>query len=1441
MTSTSSRSHLTGTVEYRLDLGGGGASPSAGTKRPRPTSKGDANVGKNVSWVHNTGYFFIPDGDANGWSDSATPTSQGSTSRRRRDRRGYPIVYPYSCIDTICKAAIAGCRVKITRYDWVNFGNTSIDEEDSDDEHSDDEDDSEMPLASQGTTESSSSFASTSSGGPVAYSAKVLEIRRGGMSFAELDGGMLVGGKHGPSTKQSASKENEESPPMTLSMFAELETKIRSTSKSSGGGGGAQGRSSSERYSVTARIDATSAIIATLPSDPFALVEMYEDAPQGSNEAPLSAVAVLRGRSALAAHVALQPGAMVTFTNVLRQRWHIPKSFEEGKFDAATAARLKNRAPSHVFVVNNGRSIGWCLDDGPGSNLSDSLTKNVERFGQIPPLPSTPMPLVAVQGLVTSVRRASLGAAGEIIHSISIDSLDGQRSKLYLTYYPLSPELIWGIRRGVYIRAINVQPVDGGTWGDCENNCRVLGASIRSTVLILHPARREDEENRLSSTSSNLLLTQAPERPQISATKCKPFTFMNMKLTFDEMEWREQLRAVWYDKSDLESVTDDAFDTIFRNLLAQHEKTTKAEYGASKQKQNEKSKRKRKTKRDAYVEFFYHPCDGDFLLDERPAWPIVTPLIRIRDACVGEVKRLLEKYGNATLPNPANQRQKLVMRSGWTASKCFQKESLSEILVNKKCDESINLYACGVAGSKLLSLRDGSCQLPVCLGICDEDASSSNLTSHLLASCGMNVQSGAIVALPISSVVVSCICLGPKPRDSSPDHGVIQYLPVPTAIDDLTSGSCAIFIAKDLLFIASVHIRWNGPQTIRRSSSGKSKRILITIQESLGGGGPNVDTNITNDTSNIFVAGRLVRHRFGLRKIQHDAYKGCVLTLSHLSLHRDNFNGEGVEEGYANDESCDVQSIELKLTTNNIQGQATRRMRQTIRQLLQRVEEVDSKNHTALVSYSASDDQVGLATAWWFIAEDARYAPLLCGGRDESQTMSGAQFSGVYVRFPLAARETSRHGYRRFQCNLDGVVSFAVGSTKDVVDDSVGRGGFDFVGGEKFLPGMIDRLPERDKAAGERLEPCPPESLSGIPTRTLAQLHWNVCRDISQKTRTATAPSLAIRITDARLLGITFCRARAECTHCYQFLIQRGEKDGEPKEAKSGVVSSVRFSTPTSTSAASKRANDSTDERSFWHLPLGNDCDVPRPDFAQNLPSPSKSASKGTKSPGSSTKSNSKPSVRTNLQCPNECPIDVAAIKWECSGIIDGTGQAKLHAEREAALALLGSGLDVKSVEDGAWAVEGGITYQKSVPPRSFIRNAMREAQMAAQALAREEASQSAHKRKRKVGPQDVLSLLTPEAKGEYTLQRYCRFSKNPMRCVDVVCRCKPMSDKAAEELNRTDVEVTTARCEDGQAAVSADTITYTLPPLKLNLVDLFTVPTVPREDGWRLVQSLER
>lgn len=163
------------------------------------------------------------------------------------------------------------------------------------------------------------------------------------------------------------------------------------------------------------------------------------------------------------------------------------------------------------------------------------------------------------------------------------------------------------------------------------------------------------------------------------------------------------------------------------------------------------------------------------------------------------------------------------MKSGWTASKSFSRESLSKILVGRHNDD-IPFYACGVAGSKLLSLKDGSCQLPVCLGLCDDDASGASLESRLLASCGMRVQDGSTVALPVSSVVVSCICLGSKPKAAFPYDDAIEYLPVPSAINGTPTGSCAIFVVNDFLFIASAHLRWNGPQIIRSSSSGRRKR-----------------------------------------------------------------------------------------------------------------------------------------------------------------------------------------------------------------------------------------------------------------------------------------------------------------------------------------------------------------------------------------------------------------------------------------------------------------------------------------------------------------------------------------------------------------------------------------------------------------------------------------
>lgn len=1418
---------LTGTVEYRLKLGDGGTKRKkqkkgtndaekkdgvtvmAGKKRPRPTDDGsNKNGDSNTDWVYNAGYFFVP----------RHTTDNDDDANARTRSRGYPIVYPFTAIDTLCRAAVTGQEVQISRYHWVNFGSP----DDSADDCMMDEDESQDVPSDNYTAPE--------------YSARVLEVHRGGMHIIKERSNVVR-----KVSRQADHQQNET--PMTLTAFAKLEIERRSTGKTS------QGSSSAERYSIVAKIDATSAIIAAIPSDPFALIELYEEPPCGNDDdndassfrAPLSAVAVLRGRSALAVHEALQPGATLTLKRVRRQRWHVPRSFEDGKLGAAVSARLKNRAPTHVFVVDDGRSISWSSLQGDKESLSNGDLEG-DNIGHFPHLPSTPVPLYAIQGEVVSVRRANIGSGGETIHSIVIDSGDGtglkpsSRYKLYMTYYPMTPGLIWGLKSGALIRAVNVYPVNSVAWTCDEDTCRALAASVRSTVAILDTLSDAEE----SMDPSDAFLTQAPVGTRLSATRCNPYSFMSLKRSCDEMEWRERLRTEWYNKSGLGSLSDaPQFEDITRNLLAQYEESTRSAETKLNGNEVDRSSPKKKSKRDPYVEFFNQACDEDVSEDAQPtakSWPTVLPLKRIRDVCIGHIKASIDRAcvdeaaDSSSVEVHANWRERNPIKSGWTASKCFNERILRQLLMDKRPDDHIpehipsTLYACGIAGERLSSLRDGSCRLPVCLALSEDDP--SRLKARLQTSCGMNVESGTFLALPIHSVVVSCICLGAKPKDSSPGEA-IKYLPVPTALDDtqVTSG-CAVFVVKNLIFIASAHIRWVGPQVVRNADAGN--KLLVSVQDSLDGSITENDSDTTR--SNIFVVGRLARLRFSLRKLQHGTYKGCVLTSSHVPLTEfDQEDKDSDTSAFA----CDMQSIELKISAKDIPNEVTRQMRQALRYLLQDVEQIEPGRHTAIVSHVVCDDQIGLATAWWTLADDARFSPLLSGGRDESQTSEGL-LSSTHIRFPLVARETSGHGYRRFNCSVGDVAAFAVHSMKlDVRNHASSRfcpgsGDFDCVGGEKFLPGTLDRLPERQyPMVGDR-RLFLPENVSGIPTHTLAQLHWNICKDLNSSRRTSTAPSLARRVAGARLLGVSFCRARAECTRCFQFLCRGGGKGETSKEkARSGVVTSVRVSSKTRTTTTKTAQND-CEENTFWHLPLDfDDCDGPSPKPKGGRPT---SATKH-----SSHASTVNKTFRTNLRCPNECPIEFAAIKWECSGVIDdGTGQAKLHAEREAALALIGSGLDVKSVEDGAWTVEGGISFQKSVPPRSFIRNAVREAQMMAHQLARD----NSKPKTKKVQASDVLRLLTPEAKAEYTLQRYCRFSKNPMRCVDIICRCKPISDDA-KDLNRTDVEVTTARCEERQEAIASDAITYTLPPLKLNLIDLCTVESTKRDVGWSLVRAL--
>ena len=188
--------------------------------------------------------------------------------------------------------------------------------------------------------------------------------------------------------------------------------------------------------------------------------------------------------------------------------------------------------------------------------------------------------------------------------------------------------------------------------------------------------------------------------------------------------------------------------------------------------------------------------------------------------------------------------------------------------------------------------------------------------------------------------------------------------------------------------------------------------------------------------------------------------------------------------------------------------------------------------------------------------------------------------------------------------------------------------------------------------------------------------------------------------------------------------------------------------------------------------------------------------------------------------------------------IDDGSGQAKLYAERETALSLLGSGLRVYDIEAGAWHLEGGVMFQKAVPPKSFVKQAVLEAQ----ALAQAEMNRRPARTRRKLIDEDIIKFLTVEARAEYYMQQHCRKSSEPARSLDYYVRCKPLS-KEAISLNQTSVEMAIPPVKDYMQASCMDVTTYSLPPLKLSLVDC----SIPRyealtttEASWDLVRALK-
>jgi len=180
-----------------------------------------------------------------------------------------------------------------------------------------------------------------------------------------------------------------------------------------------------------------------------------------------------------------------------------------------------------------------------------------------------------------------------------------------------------------------------------------------------------------------------------------------------------------------------------------------------------------------------------------------------------------------------------------------------------------------------------------------------------------------------------------------------------------------------------------------------------------------------------------------------------------------------------------------------------------------------------------------------------------------------------------------------------------------------------------------------------------------------------------------------------------------------------------------------------------------------------------------------------------------------DMQCPNLCPSDFGEVKWECSGILDdGTGQGKLYSERQATLLMLGMSQSTQTlIEEGACHTDTGIIYQKAMPPSSYLQKSLKELQRF-----------PSHGEMTENG---ILKLLAPTTRASYLLYRH--FSNLHATTRDYLVRCKPISSDIY--LNQTYVEKSIPALKATQQAVQNEASSYSLPPLKLSLVDCVMWP----------------
>ena len=886
-------------------------------------------------------------------------------------------------------------------------------------------------------------------------------------------------------------------------------------------------------FNITGKVDAISTIIAVEPSDPFALIELYDP-----DCAQKTAVVVLKGVHALCCQSAIVPGQILSFTNVTRSRWHIPKSFQRSN----VPRRLHHRAPSHVFVVTDSNSLHWRFlndDNSSSQNRSEIFTCTPELSFE---LPSTVSTLDCIEGRVVSIQYSGFkqidshsnntnadSITKNVIHDVIIckfNKQQGERNiyKLYLLHFPQSPEHLLGLTVGSYICAMNVHsiPLLDDAPERCKPRYKCYGACLRSTISIralvgdiylIKKYGHNDFQERLMSRRSGK--DQLAYRGSLLGRKF--YIFNNVKRSYADYEWILNIRSNSFSNlaciHSIHTVLKSCLSTYRRNNCQSHQEM----------------------QRNPYKEWFDHACDDqnndDYdeatsccFLACKEKYPAITAPLSIRNICIEQMNQNLITH----LRIFSNLHS---LHIGWTSSLVLDKDKLSQCCTFDRKQTNNDVHVGGIItqlshnGDLLCQMEDGLCQLPLVPMFEDVKREKQKIK---------RVRLGDFCVAKIDCAFVTCFYIG-RDKNACNEGDSFETLHIPPLVSKekrIQIGSCQLTNINGHLFIVSVQLYYESKIDHYFSEyeeiitlSGKESRHNIPMTTLCDFRNQMNDHEIL---SNKAIIARLEGLRWRSRKSVSSVYTGCTLDMSFLPT-----------ELEVKEELLSTQSTRLKL-----QIPFHRSSSDGVCKVLLGVSTMKG----------LPSDVIHMSLAWREIAEDAVRCPLITFGH-----------KGYNIRCNITIRlgqECLRQENGVTVCALSAVnVRLFKGNKEKMCEH------FSLLSRERSrkLPGELEMSYTREKLGdgkvGELVLPI--RSYHGIPTLTIASISYRLLQDLSLKQPNS---GLAFRVANVQVMSLRFCAVKIQCTKCFRFLSSNDECS--------------------STKEHKKTSTTSTRGRHFWNEPL---------------------------------------------------------------------------------------------------------------------------------------------------------------------------------------------------------------------------------------------------------------